>query len=464
MGWSNLEMADLKTGDKRLNQRVKHTIERLSASSGSSFPACFKTRAELIGAYRLFDNDFVTPEKIMEPHYKSVAQRAKTQSVVLLLNDTSSLDYTSKEVEGLGVLEKNYTRGFFVHPTLAVTPDRCCLGLIDHCTWSRLPDQHRSQISGTKRGNQPIEEKESFRWLESYRQGCVFAESIPETGFVFIADRESDILELLAEAVEKKKKIPNMDLLVRGKHDRVLIGKLEEKKLKETMAKAPVIAKIKFQIPGRGSQKSREVAQCIRVKQVTIQGKTVDKKQYPSVTINAVFCVEESPPAGAEPVIWLLLTTLAIKTEAEVLKVINYYLCRWEIETFFNVLKNGCRVEERELKTADRLKNMLALFMIVAWRVMFVMNLGRQDPKRPCCEIFETAEWMSVCSILNKKVPKEPPFLGEFMIMIGKLGGYQPRKSPPGVKVIWEGLKRMADYAQMWEVVNTQYESIKRCV
>jgi hypothetical protein len=71
---------------------------------------------------------------------------------------------------------------------------------------------------------------------------------------------------------------------------------------------------------------------------------------------------------------------------------------------------------------------------------------------------------MSVCSILNKKVPKDPPRLGEFMIMIGKLGGYQPRKSPPGIKVIWEGLKRMADYALTWEVVNAQYESIKRCV
>ena len=321
MGWSDLEMADLKTGDKRLNKRVKHTVERLAASSGNSFPACFKTRAELIGAYRLFDNDFVTPEKIMEPHYKSVAERAKTQPVVLLLNDTSSLDYTSKDVEGLGILEKTYTKGFFVHPTLAVTPDRCCLGLIDHCTWTRLPAQHRRQISGTKRSQQPIDEKESFRWLESYRQGCLFAESVPDTRFVFIADRESDILELLTEAVEKR--TPNIDLLVRGKHDRVLIGELEERKLKKTMSKAPVIAEVKFQIPGRGSQKSRKVTQSIRGKQVVLQGKTMGEKQYPSVAINAVFCVEESPPAGVEPVVWLLLTTLPIKTEEEILKVVD---------------------------------------------------------------------------------------------------------------------------------------------
>jgi hypothetical protein len=464
MGWSDLEMAELKVGDKRLNKRVKHTIEKLAASSESSFPACFKTRAELIGAYRLFDNDFLTPEKILEPHYKSVKQRAKTYPVVLLLNDTSSLDYTSKDVEGLGMLEKNYTRGLFIHPTLAITPDRQCLGLIGHGIWTRMPNQHRNQISGSIRGNQPIEEKESFRWLESYRQGCLFAESIQETGFVFIADRESDILELLAEAVKKKEQTGNIDILIRAKHDRVLIGEVDEKKLKKTMAKAPVSAQIKFQIPGRGTQKSRKVEQSIRVKQVMLQGKEVNGKNHSPVQINAVLCVEESPPAGVEPIVWLLLTTLPINDEEQVLRIIKYYLCRWEIETFFNVLKNGCNVEARELKTADRLKNMIALFMIVSWRVMFLMNLGRQNPNKSCDEVFENAEWMSVCSILNKKVPKEPPRLGEFMIMVGRLGGYQPRKSPPGVKVIWEGLKRMTDYALMWETVNAQYLSIKSCV
>ncbi len=464
MGWIDLEMAELKVGDKRLDKRVKHAIEKLAASSEGSLPACFKTRSELVGAYRLFSNDFVTPEKILEPHYKNVQQRAKAFPVVLLLNDTSSLDYTSRDVEGLGMLEKNYTKGLFIHPILAITPDRQCLGLVDHGTWTRVPNQHRNQISGTIRGSQPIEEKESFRWLESYRQGCLFAKSTQETGFVYIADRESDILELLAEAIKEKEQTKNIDILIRAKHDRVLVGEIEEKKLKKTMSKAPVIAQIKFHIPGRGTQKSREVEQSIRVKQVKVQGKEVKGKIYPSMQINAVLCVEESPPAGSEAVVWLLLTTLPINNEEEVLRVIKYYLCRWEIETFFNVLKNGCNVEEKELKTADRLKNMIALFMIISWRVMFLMNLGRKNPDKPCDEVFENAEWMSVCSILNKKAPKEPPRLGEFMIMIGRLGGYLPRESPPGVKVIWEGLKRMADYALMWETVNAHYLSIKSCV
>lgn len=141
----------------------------------------------MVGAYRLFDNDFINPEKILKPHYKSVALRAKMQSVVLLLNDTSSLDYTSRDIKGLGILEKNYTQGFFIHPTIAITPERRCLGLVDNCTWVRSPDLHRKKISASIRGNQPIEEKESYRWLESYRKASLFAKTVSETKFVFIA-------------------------------------------------------------------------------------------------------------------------------------------------------------------------------------------------------------------------------------------------------------------------------------
>jgi hypothetical protein len=453
MSWSNLEMNELKTGDKRLDKRVKCTVENLARSSESSFPSCFKTRAELVGAYRLFDNDFVTPEKTLSAHYKSTAQRAKTNPVVLLLNDTSSLDFTSKKsVNGLGMLEVSYTRGLFLHPTLAITPDRCCLGLTDCYMWAREGNKEKR----LRRKQLSIEEKESFRWLESYRKSAQFAQAIPDTNFVYISDRESDILELLAEGMEKKQQIANIDILIRAMHDRMLRG-AEKKKLKETITQTPVMAEIKFWIAGRGGQKSREVTQVIRAKQVTFNGKKIGGKTYPAVTMNAVYCIEENPPKGVEPVYWHLLTTLPIDNLEQIQNIIDYYLCRWEIEIFFNVLKNGCRIEDRGLKTATRLKNMIALFMIVAWRVMFLMNLGRQNPNRPCDEVFETAEWMSVCSILRKTPPKKPPPLGEFMIMIGRLGGYLQRKSPPGVKVIWEGLKRMADYALMWETMNAQH-------
>ena len=461
MGWGDIEMSNLKTGDKRLDNRVKKMVQRMAESSNSSFPSCFKTRAELMGAYRLFNNELVTPEKILEPHHECVAQRSATQPIVLLLNDTSSLDYTSRQIDDLGMLEKTYTKGFFLHPTLAVTPDRQCLGITNNCIWTRLPNQGRKKIPASTRARQSIEEKESYRWLTSYRQAASFANKVGKTNFVFITDREGDVLELLAEAVNKG--TPNLDLLVRAKHDRIMPEEEDEKKLKANMKAAPEIARIRFKIQGRKGQKSREVEQSIRVKEVTLNGKTTTKRTYDSVTIHALLCVEEAPPKGVDPVSWLLLTTLPISTKEEALKIVQYYLCRWEIETFFNVLKNGCKVEERELQTRDRLETMITMFMIVAWRVMFLMNLGRKDSNKSSAEVFDEVEWKSVCTILNKQVPNIAPKLGEFMIMIGILGGYQKRKSPPGVKTIWEGLKRMADYVLMWDSIHANL-STKRCV
>jgi hypothetical protein len=461
MGWSDAEMVNLKTGDKRLDKRVKKTIERMAASSDSSFPSCFKTRAELIGAYRLFDNEFVTPEKILEPHRKCVVQRVKTQPVVLLLNDTSSIDYTSRQIDDLGMLEKTYTQGFFLHPTIAVTPERQCLGITNNCIWTRSHDQKRGQIPASIRAKQSINEKESYRWLESYRQATCFANEVPGTNFVFITDREGDILELLAEGVSKKS--PNLDILIRAKHDRILPEELEDKKLKTNMRKAPEIARIRFKMQGRKNQKNREVEQSIRVKQVTVNGKTTDEREYDPVTIHVVLCIEESPPAGVEPVVWVLLTSLSISTKEEALNIVEYYLCRWEIETFFHVLKNGCKIEDRELQTRERLETMIALFMVVSWRVMFLMNLGRQRGNISSAEVFEETEWKSVCTIFNRQVPDRAPTLGEFMVMIGTLGGYQKRKSPPGVKVIWEGLKKMTEYVLMWDSIHATL-STKSCV
>lgn len=92
------------------------------------------------------------------------------------------------------------------------------------------------------------------------------------------------------------------------------------------------------------------------------------------------------------------------------------------------MLKNRCKIEDRGLQTRERLETMIALFMMVAWRVMFLMNLRRQEGSISSAEVFEEAEWKSVCTFLNKSVPDKAPALGEFMIRIGMLGGYQKEK------------------------------------
>ena len=483
MGWENQEMKDLNIGDERLNKREAHIIGRLFESIGSTFTQCFKGRAELVAAYRFLDNSRATPEKILSSHCKNTKFRIVNghYPVVLCPNDTSSIDFTGRPgTEGLGILETSFTHGVLIHPTLAITPDQVCLGCVDVVMWTRDANANRKSLPSEVRNNQSIEEKESFRWIESFRAVNDLAKEIPETQFVNIGDRESDILEYIIDAVQARKSEHGAYAIARVNHDRRVAiekgskGKTqenkakksnfneiktelefeEELKLKKKMLKAPVMGEVTFTMPGRNSKRGRQVTQKIRAAKVRLNGKKVGDRIYPSVEINVVCSIEENPPLGEKPICWMFFTTLPIDTFEQVHLVIKYYLSRWQIEVFFHVFKTGCKIEEKELKTADRIKNMLALFLIVAWRVMYIMTVSRQRPEISCTEIFEEAEWKSTYKVLNKNspIPKKPLSLGEFVMLIAKLGGYLPRKnSPPGVMVIWRGLKRMYDFGLAWD-------------
>jgi len=177
-------------------------------------------------------------------------------------------------------------------------------------------------------------------------------------------------------------------------------------------------------------------------------------QQLPPVWVNAVLVLEENPPVGEEPIEWLLLTSLPITTVEEVHVVIAYYCVRWEIEVFFRVLKSGCQIEKLQLETTERFRVCLAIYLIVAWRIMYLTMLSRTQPQLPCDEVLEEAEWKAVYTIaLKKPAPLTPPPLAELVELIAKLGGYQGRKQdgPPGPKAMWIGLQRMRDYAIAYE-------------
>ena len=122
-----------------------------------------------------------------------------------------------------------------------------------------------------------------------------------------------------------------------------------------------------------------------------------------NVEVNVVLVTELNPPPGAEPIEWVLLTDLPIGTVEDVLRVIDYYTCRWQIEIYFRVLKSGCKVEESQLEAAARFEPYLALNMIVAWRIMHVMMLGRECPDLPCDIAFDDDEWQAVYAAVRRK-------------------------------------------------------------
>ena len=179
------EVSGAELGDERLNKRLGKVIEELGDKPNLSIPAATHARAEMEAAYRFFDNDKVTPEKILQPHIQATRERISQSDLVLLVQDTTELDLTrpKQQVRGAGPMDCEARRGAFFHPLQAFDLDGLPLGVVWQKSWTReeieanLTKEEKKQ----KRKQTPIEEKESIRWIEGIRAAREVAQICPET-------------------------------------------------------------------------------------------------------------------------------------------------------------------------------------------------------------------------------------------------------------------------------------------
>jgi len=440
-------MANVDLGDRRLNRRAASLLDTMATKPDSSIPAKTEGLAEMTAAYRFFSNERVDEHKLLEPHRLKTIGRMQNESVVLCVEDTTQIDFTGHpETSGLGTLYKDFLRGLFLHPMLAVTPAGVCLGVLGAKFYARPED--RPKLSAGAKAKRQIEDKESYRWLDGYLAMNVLAQT-SSAQLIYVADRESDIEDLLEAAQGQRG-----HLLIRARHDRLLE---DGDRMWETVRNSPIIGVQAFEMAARPGHKARTVHQTLRSMTIELPE---TKKRERAISINVVIAHEENPPEGEESVSWTLLTTLPVKTLADIRKVIDYYRTRWVIEVYFKVLKTGCAIEKLQLETADRLKVAISLYMIVAYRVLFMVNAGRESPDVPCDSIFEEAEWKTIYMASTKKKPsKEIPRLMDIVVMVAKFGGFKGRKCDgfPGAKTVWIGLGIIRGYL----IVNEHMNSMK---
>jgi len=465
------EMEAVDLGDKRLNKRLQLVLSQLSSHPTASIPAACGGFAEMTAAYRLFDNDRVGFEAVLRPHIERTRTRVAAQPVVLLVPDTTEIDLTRprRQIRGAGPLAGGSRRGLFLHLLHAFTPDGTPLGTLQAIPWARDDDKprNRSRTRG-ERAAAPIEEKESFRWLLSMRQAREEARHHPGTRIVSVADSEADIFEVIAEAMEPPR---TADWIIRCCQDRALVDDLEDDAgldyLRAEVLAAPVLYRQTIQIRGREAKvacedrgrrqprRSREAVVEIRTARVTLQAPACRAGQLPDVTVNAVLVTEAAPPQDDVAVEWLLVTSLPIETANRVRLIVQYYCTRWMVEVLFRVLKSGCRVEQRRFERTDRLLPCLAVYLIVAWRTLYVCRLGRRCPEISCEAVFEPEEWRSVYRVVKRREPPERPLkLQEMVRLVAQLGGYVNRKrdDEPGPQTVWLGLQRLHDITLCWQV------------
>jgi hypothetical protein len=332
----------------------------------------------------------------------------------------------------LGFICQTNQQGIKVHSCFAVSGTGEPLGLLHQYTWNR---QERSGKRGERR-KKATSDQESQRWLDTVTNA---EQGIDESVcLVHVGEREADIYDLFVQPRRS-----NSPLLIRAAHQRQVQHELDY--LIPTLEQAPVLGQQTIALERHPARAARSATLTVRGMQVTLEVPRHHKapKACQPVILNVLLVEETIPSIEGQPIRWLLLTTLAIDSFEQAWQCVRWYSLRWLIERFHFTLKSGCRIEQLQLETAQRLLNALATYSIVAWRLMWLTYRARLSPDDSCATVLQPVEW----KLLRRKFePKnrsqKPPTLRQAVRWIAQLGGFLARKGDgePGVKTLWRGI------------------------
>jgi hypothetical protein len=335
--WVNREFGGAQLGDRRLQKRLFELATAFLARSTADIPQAVSAAAAK-AAYRFFDHERTTLEALIEPHRLATLDRVRNEPIVLVVHDTLSLDFTThRATQGIGPLttEVDGPQGLMLHYTLAFRPDGLPLGILDTASLGR---------------NDRRQDKESDRWapIHAAQHRC------PKTSLVIVMECAGDILALLQDALQQKR-----DLLIRVEEN-------EAQRLWPQMQSLPEVGDIALALERQGE----------RARTVNVRFAAITFASMPDLPLWAVWARQCAAGEGFEPIEWKLLTTVAVNTVGDALERVQWYARRSEREGFRHILKDGCRVEDRQLRAAGRLEACLAIDMVVAWRMHHLASLG----------------------------------------------------------------------------------------
>jgi hypothetical protein len=421
-------------------------------------------RSEEVGFGRFLRNEAVTIEDLHQHCGEETARRSAGRHV-LAIQDTTELNYQrhAGRTRGLGTVGNGTDLGLFLHPTLAIDADsHHCLGLVGAQVYIRPEDAtiHRKKQSSDRK-KQPIEEKESYRWL----RGVATAEQVLEEAahITHIQDREGDIYEEWARA-----RSPHSDLLIRVAQDRKLAdGGL----LFAAMDKLPVSHNFRLTLKRQSGKRTARTAKLeVRFGSVTITRPAYlsARQAPPHVTLRVVDVREIEAPANEDPIHWRLMTTHQVDDVAAALQIVGWYRLRWNIEQLFWVMKSqGFDIESSQLETAGALMKLAILTAATACRVIQLVRARDGRVPQPARDLFEPGQ-IELLAVLQLKYegrtarqhnPHPKQTLAWATWIIARLGGwkgYSKSESPPGPLIIRRGL---AAFDHIW-----QGHTLAKCV
>jgi hypothetical protein len=452
--WTQGEIDESAFKDPRLGRRLGELLKRIGDGMGKSIPYACQDWANTKAAYRFLANGRVDEGDILSGHFAATRARCDaTGGPILLIQDTTEFSYQRANVSAIGLTksvnsgrdERGRVRhhtvcGMLMHSSLAVTTRGLPLGLTAVKFWTR------KKFKGTKELKRkinptrvPIETKESVRWLDNLRQ------SIERLGqperFIHVGDRESDIYELYCLTRDL-----GSHFLVRTCVDRLAGngGHTVADEMEETRVKGLHHIEVRNE-----EGEVTKVALEIKFRRIVVLPPVGKQKHYPALELAVVHATERGAPKRRKPIEWKLITDLPVRGRAEAIEKIDWYAMRWKIEMFHKILKSGCKAEESKLRTAERLANLMAVFCILSWRVLWLTMLARTTPEAPPSVALTDSEIVLLDHLVSDAGNRRsnPGTLSFYLTKLARLGGYLARASdpPPGSIIVWRGLSRLTD-------------------
>ena len=396
--WLNKELFGINFWDKRLNKRFLKVANNIARNPNGVLKQVIEDSNNLKAAYRLFDNPKIKPELILEPHILATKQRISEHDVVLVIMDTTDVAFPgNSERKGMGPLG-NFNasvQGFQMHSAYAVSTSGQPLGFLS----VRNLVRERKENTNTRKAS--AKSRESYKWIGGLKE---ILRNIPkETKCIIMGDRESDFYDFLNEARKHKS-----DFNIRARWNRKLNDK--ELKLFDYLNELPVKYEKTFKI-ARKNVKTKYVDIVDTTVRVTYDKveisppempTTPDSSEHEPIVCWAIQVKEIEPREEYEELEWVLLTNQEVKNNEEAEEKIEWYKHRPKIEEFHKILKSGCNVEECQLETKERVERLLAVLVIIAWRIGWLTAASRTMPEESCELVLTEAEWKALYCMRNK--------------------------------------------------------------
>lgn len=446
---AEFEGADL--GDERLNRRLVWLGSQLAEEPGASFPDVAGGDAALEATYRFLGNERVSPGAILAPHVRQTLLRAARQAgPVVVAHDTTEFNFGDSPRRDLGRVGRGKSFGFYGHFAFAVslTDMRQPLGLVGLRVHQRAGNQGRRGHTELQTGA----DNEGRRWEELVEDVAQTAEGLD---VLHVMDREADSYALMAAMVERGRRF--VIRMAQGK--RKLADEEADLRVHDVLERAQTVCTRTVPLSKRGvsklpsyrkhhpPRKGRLATLHVSCQTLTIKRPdSSSRSPTPKLALNVVRVFEPSPPEGEEAVEWRLWTTEHIETAEQALVVVDAYRCRWVIEEYFRALKEGCRVEWRQLESMHGLLNALALFAPVAWRLLALRTLAREQPDAPAALVLNLSQLHCLRFALkrNKHSPlPDLPTTRQVLMAVAAIGGHIKNNGDPGWIVLGRGLDKL---------------------